>query len=36
MDDPTQDLLSLRVKLFIAVVGAALGVLGLYRAFFGG
>ena len=35
MEDRTQDLLTLRVKLFIAIVGAALAVLGLYRILFG-
>jgi hypothetical protein len=35
MDDRTQDLLTLRVKLFIAIVGAALALLGLYRIFLG-
>ena len=35
MDDGTEDLLTLRVKLFIAIVGAALALIGLYRIVLG-
>jgi len=35
MADRTQDLLTLRVKLFIALVGGALALVGLYRFFVG-